>query len=89
MSYITERLLTQEFQRLLKEAGINEPEAHIHDRDNDRPRHPFTAIIGDKEIKFTVPEDRLHSSPLSFVSRDYLAPLLAKIAYLERHAPPP
>ena len=81
MSYLFSWDLTEEFQRIFKEAF---PDAdlegvYIHDRDNDRPRHPFTAYIGEHAVKFTVPEDRLHSSPLSYVSRDYLKPLLARM----------
>lgn len=84
MSYITEQLLTEELQRIYAEKfpDMDASMVYVHDRDNDRPRHPFTAIIGANEIKFTVPEDRLHSSPLRWVTRDYLAPVLAKIVQI-------
>lgn len=83
MSYITDDLLTKEVRRLFAEMGKDPERIHIWDRDLERPRHPFMLNIDGVDVKFTIPEDELHSAPLRFVSDRHLRPLL------DRHAGDP
>lgn len=82
MSYLSDRDLDEELRRLCKEAGYHD------DVSLEEPREfvTFHVQIADLRMAVAIPEDELHSSPLSFVSEAYLKPLVARALYL--HSPP-
>lgn len=78
MSYITDDLLQRELRRLFEQAHPDRDASTVLVREVYRKTCPFIATIDGEEIKFRVPEDMLHSSPLRYVSDRYLKPLLSR-----------
>lgn len=77
MSYIHADMLAAEFRRLYAEAHPGEPldGIFLYDPDNK----PFIAEMGGQKVRFTIPEDMLHSSPLRIVSERFLKPLIKRL----------
>lgn len=75
MSYLTADRLGDELARLYTETSA---EGEVVNVIEVRNSVRFRAQIGSRFVDFSVPEDELSNAPLTFVSDNYLKPLLAK-----------